>query len=287
MRYDHETVRKILQDCEQAGATDIHFKVPGRPRYRVDGRLVPSRYPELRPDDTRRITQEILTLARREVPINTLNEQAFAFGLHRVGRFRAFVYRQRGSLALVVHRMAGTPPALSDLGAEPSLGKTVWDESGLVLVCAQKQRLALMAGLVRHYNVHQNGYLLSVEHPLEYLHTDGSASVAQREVPHDTPTVASGMRFGLTGDCDAVVVSELPDLESAELALQMAENGRRVVAAMVGCPWQEAPGWFARRFPPSREREITERLRRVLRHVVYEDDGRIGLAPSGLAATDS
>ena len=95
------------------------------------------------------------------------------------------------------------------------------------------------------------------------------------------------MRFGLTGDCDAVVVSDLPDQESAELALQMAENGRRVVAAMVGCPWQEAPGWFAQRFPQSREREITERLRRVLRHVVYEDDGRIGLAPSGPAAAAS
>ncbi|HCH64592.1 MAG TPA: hypothetical protein DFR83_17430 [Deltaproteobacteria bacterium] len=287
MRYEHETVRKILQDCEEAGATDIHFKVPGRPRYRVDGRLVPSRYPELRPDDTRRITQEILALAKREIPLNSLNEREFSFGVHRVGRFRAFVYRQRGSLALVVHRMAGAPPSLADLGADAALGGAVWEGPGLVLVCAQKQRLPLMASLVRHYNVHQNGYLLSVEHPMEYLHADGNASVAQREVPHDTPSVAAGMRFGLTGDCDAVVVSDLPDLESAELALQMAENGRHVVAAMVGCPWREAPRWFARRFPQAREREITERLRRVLRQVVFEDDGRIGLAQSGRAAAAS
>jgi twitching motility protein PilT len=280
VRYDHETVRKILQDCEQAGATDIHFKVPGRPRFRVDGRLVPSRYPELRPDDTRRITQELLALARREVSINTLNELEFSFGVHRVGRFRAFVYRQRGSLAVVLHRMAGAPPSLVDLGADAALGATVWDDPGIVLVCAQKQRLPLLASLVRHYNIHDNGYLLSVEYPLEFLHADGSASVAQREVPHDTPSIASGMRFGLTGDCDAVVVSDIPDLESAELALQMAENGRRVVAAMVGCPWREAPRWFARRFPQAREREITERLRRVLRQVVFEDGGRIGLAQS-------
>ena len=126
MRYDQETVRKILQDCETAGATDIHFKVPARPRYRVGERLVPSRYPELKPEDTKRITQEILALARREVPIRSLVEQEFSFGLHRIGRFRAFVYRQRGSLAIVVHRMAGTPPSLTQLGPDASVGVAAW-----------------------------------------------------------------------------------------------------------------------------------------------------------------
>ena len=287
MRYDQETVRKILQDCEQAGATDVHFKVPGRPRFRVDGRLVPSPYPELRPDDTRRIAQEILALGHREIPLNTLNEYEFSFGVPRVGRFRAFLYRQRGSLALVLHRMAGSPPALTDLGSDASVGEAVWKEPGLVLVCGQQRRLALMASLVRHYNIHESGYVLVVEHPLEYLHADGSASVAQREVPHDTPTIADGMRFGITGDCDAVVASDLPGCEAAELALQMAENGRRVVAAMVGCPWREAPRWFTRRFPREREREITDRLRRVLRQVVFEEGGRIGLAQSQKKAADS
>jgi twitching motility protein PilT len=272
-------MRKILQDCEQAGATDIHFKVPGRPRFRVGGELQPMDFPELRPDDTRRIAQEVLALGRKEIPLNTLTEYSFSFGVHRIGRFRAFLYRQRGSLALVLHRMAGTPPALTELGLETSLGHDVWREPGLVLVCAQKQRLPILASLVRHYNVHNAGYLLSVEHPLEYLHADGSATVAQREVPHDTPSVQAGLQFGLTGDCDAVVVSNLPDAEAAELALQMAENGVRVVAAMVGCPWREAPRWFARRFPPSREREITDRVRRVLQQVVFEEGGRLGLAP--------
>jgi len=281
VRYDHETVRKILQDCEQAGATDVHFKVPGRPRFRVDGRLVPSPYPELRPDDTRRIAQEILSLGRREIPLNTLNEYEFSFGVHRIGRFRAFLYRQRGSLAIVVHRMAGHAPSLTDLGADEGVGETAWQEPGLVLVCGQNRRLALMAALVRHYNHGGSGYLLVVERPLEYLHSDGTASVAQREVPHDTPTIASGLRFGLTGDVDAVVAADLPDFESAELALQMAENGRKVVAAMVGCPWREAPRWFVRRFPESREREIHDRLRRVLKHVVYEDGDRICVVQPG------
>jgi len=281
VRYDHETVRKILQDCEQAGATDVHFKVPGRPRFRVEGRLVPSSYPELRPDDTRRIAQEILSLGRREIPLSTLNEYEFSFGVHRIGRFRAFLYRQRGSLAIVVHRMAGATPSLEDLGADPGIGNTVWQEPGLVLVCGQSRRLALMASLVRHYNHDHSGYLLVVERPLEYLHSDGSATVAQREVPHDTPSFASGLRFGLLGDVDAVVAADLPDVHSAELALQIAENGRRVVAALVGCSWREAPRWFVRRFPETREREIHDRLKRVLKHVVYEDGDRIAIVKPG------
>jgi twitching motility protein PilT len=286
VRYDHETVRKILQDCEQAGATDVHFKVPGRPRFRIDGRLIPSPYPELRPDDTHRIAQELLSQGRREVPLSTVNELEFSFGVHRVGRFRAYIYRQRGSLAIVVHRMAGSVPSLSDLEADVDVGVKAWEEPGLVLVCAQDRRLALMAALVDHYNHDRSGYLLTVERPLEYLHSDGSASVAQREVPHDTPTIASGLRFGLTGDVDAVVAADLPDAQSAELALQTAENGRRVVAAMVGCPWREAPRGFVRRFPESREREIQARLRRVLKYVVYEDGDRISVVQSGRRATD-
>ncbi len=281
VRYDHETVRKILQDCEQAGATDVHFKVPGRPRFRVGGQLVSSPYPELRPDDTRRVAQEILSLGRREVPLNTLQEYEFSFGVHRIGRFRAFLYRQRGSLAIVVHRMASTAPSLEELGADPQVGETAWKEPGLVLVCGQHRRLALMASLVRHYNHDRSGYLLALERPLEFLHSDGNATVAQREVPHDTPSIASGLRFALTGDVDAVVAADLPDIQSAELALQVAESGRQVVAGMVGCPWREAPGWFVRRFPETREREIHDRLRRVLTHVVYEDGDRIGIANPG------
>lgn len=69
VHYDLDTVQKILEDCAQAGATDVHFKVPGRPRFRVDGRLVPSPYPEVGPDDTRRVAQAILGIARRELPL--------------------------------------------------------------------------------------------------------------------------------------------------------------------------------------------------------------------------
>ena len=152
----------------------------------------------------------------------------------------------------------------------------------------ERQRLALMAALVRHYNTHETGYVLALESPLEYLHADGTATVAQREVPHDTPAVEGGLRFGLMGDCDAVVVTDLPTPEAAELALRCAENGRHVVASMLGCPCSGAPRWFVRRFGPSREREITDRLRRVLRLVVYEEKGVIGMVqPSATVGTAS
>ena len=292
MRYDQDMVRKILAECEQSGATDIHFKVPGRPMFRTEGRLVAAPFPELGPDDTRRVAQELLAMGRHEIPLNTLTEHTFSFGVQKVGRFRAYLYRQRGSLALVVHRMACFPPKLADIGGSEELGRTVWEQSGLVLVSGGDERMAVLAALAQHFNSRRTGYLLVVDHPMEYLHADGSAVVAQREVPHDSPTVADALRYAMTGDCDGVVVSDLDSPEAAEMALQCAEKGIRVIASMLGCPWREAPRWFVRRFPQWREREVTERLRRVLRYVVYDDNGRLVAAradkrPSTLASENS
>lgn len=281
LRYDQESIRKLLQDASDAGATDIHIKVPARPRFRVAGQLVNTPYPPLTPDDTRRIAQELLALARTELPLNTLTERELSFGVHRIGRFRAYLYRQRGSLGIVIHRMAlDAVPTLKDLGGTPELGDSIWQAPGLVLVTGQRHRLALMAALLQHFNRYGRGYLLSLEHPLEYLHQDGNCAVAQREVPHDTPNFADGLQWALTGDCDAVMSSDLPDPAAAEMALRISENSRHMIASVVGCPAEEAGRWLVRMFPLQREREIKGRLGRVLRMVVYEKDGKIGVIPA-------
>jgi twitching motility protein PilT len=281
LRYDQESVRKMLQDASDAGATDIHLKVPARPRFRVAGQLVNTPYPPLTPDDTRRIAQELLTLARTELPLNTLTERELSFGVHRIGRFRAYLYKQRGSLGIVIHRMALSVPTLKDLGGSPELGDRVWAQPGLVMVTGQRNRLGLMAALLQHFNRYGRGYLLSLEHPLEYLHADGNCAVAQREVPHDTPSFAEGLQWALTGDCDAVMSLDLPDAATAELAMRVAENGRHMVASVIGCPAEEVGRWLVQMFPPHRSVEITSRLRRVLRLAVFERDGRVDFIEPG------
>lgn len=280
MRYDREGLIRLLREAREAGATDLHLKAPGRPRFRVLGDLIQTPYPSLRPDDAQRLAQAILDLAKREVPLAGVTDLRIGFGLHREGRFRAHIYRQRGSLGLVVHRMALEPPSLVDLDAAPSLVDDVWGGAGLFLVTGRRDRLRLLAGLIDGYNQRFPGCLFTIEDPLEFLHKDARAVIAQREVGVDVLSVAEGLEGALRADCDGLVATDLPDPESAELALRMAEDGRPVVVGLAGCPWEEAGRVLLRRFPARREAEIRDRLERCLKGVVYVDGARATLAPA-------
>lgn len=277
MRYDQDRVLRMLGDARKAGASDIHIKVPGRPRFRVDRQLVATPHPPLTPEDSRHIAHVLMALANVEYPLARLHQQEFSFGLQRVGRFRVHLYRQRGSLAMVVHRMALEVPSLHDLGAPAQTGSEAWDQPGLVLATGQRRLPSLLAALVDDYNQRVAGNLVVVEDMMEFLHTDKRASIAQREVEVDVPSFSDALKGCMREDPDAVLVGDLPDAEAAELALRLAETGRSVVAGVVGCRGDEVARRFARMFPPYREREIASRLDGVLRMVVEETEHGVEL----------
>ncbi len=264
MSIDRDTFLSLLHESVRAQATDIHFKVPARPRLRVQGELVETALPPLMPEDTFAAAREILRLAHREMPLATVLDEQVAFGVQGVGRFRAHLYRQRGSIGIIVHRMAFEIPRLADLGVSPDIGDLAWAGAGISFVTGGRTRHALLAALVDHFNRGRAGHLVSIEQPMEYLHRDARAAVAQREVPGDTPSIAEGLRASLSADCDAIAVSEIPDEESADLALRLAESGRPVVAGLPGCPAHESVRWFSRIFRPHREREVLDRLEAAL-----------------------
>lgn len=279
MQYEQDTIARILRECVDGDATDVHFKVPGRPRMRIHGALVDTQFPPLTPRDTLRVAQALLGFAHTELPLATIQEHELSFGVKGMGRFRAHMYRQRGTLSIVVHRMVLRPPTLASLGCEPSLGAAVWDRPGLCIVLGESMRMATLAALIDHYNTHSKGFLVSLEHPLEFLHADKKALVAQREVGQDTDTFEDGLTWALTSDVDALVSADLPGAASAELALRAAEAGQRVVVGLVGCPPQEAIAWFTRLFEKDRRAEVHARLRKVLRLLIFERKGEVKVAP--------
>ena len=234
MAYDHQRILSLLGDSLKADATDILMKVPGRPMFRSAGRLIPTPYPELTPSDTLRAAQELLGLGMKEAPLARIRELEFSFGVPRMGRFRVHLYRQRGSIAIAVHRMALSPPSLQDMGAPEMVSRLAWSRPGLVLVTGRRGRLALLAALTDAYNRGYPGHLVSIEDPMEYLHRDVRASISQRELSVDTDSYPSGLRAARREDPDAVVVHDLPDAESAELAMRLAESGCKVVASVSG-----------------------------------------------------
>jgi len=280
MAYNHQRILSLLTDSLKAEATDILLKVPGRPMFRSGGRLIPTPYPELTPSDTLRAAQELLGLGMKEAPLAQIRELEFSFGVARLGRFRVHLYRQRGSIAIVVHRMALSPPSLQDLHAPELVSRLAWRQPGLVLVTGRRGRLGLIAALTDAYNRGYPGHLVSIEDPMEYLHRDIRASISQRELLVDTDSFHSGLIAARREAPDAVVVHDLPDAQTAELALRLAESGCRVIASISGCRMVEVTRWLTRMFPEYRESEISVRLSDVLSAVVSEKDGLIKILPA-------
>lgn len=278
MRYDRDGLNRLLREAREASGTDIHLKTPSRPRFRIEGQLVQTAHPALRPEDTQRLCQAVLDLAARELPLASVSDLQVGFGLQKEGRFRAHIYRQRGSLGMVIHRMALTPPRLEDLGAPEGLAAAAWGAGGLLLVTGRTDRLQSLAALADAYNQLRAGSLFMIEEPLEYLHRDARAVISQREVGVDVPSVAEGLRSALQADCDALITTDIPDLVSAEAVLRMAEDGRPVVAGLAGATPDAAAALLARRFPRDRRDEVEDRIGRCLTGVLHRDRGGLVLA---------
>jgi twitching motility protein PilT len=277
VRYDREGLNGLLREAREARATDIHLKCPSRPRFRIEGTLVQSPHPTLRPGDTLRLVQAVLDLAGREVPLAAVSDLQVGFGLHKEGRFRAHIYRQRGSLGMVIHRMALTPPRLGEIGAPADLASKVWGHGGLVLVTGRADRLQTLAALADAYNHLKAGSLFMIEEPLEYLHKDARAVMSQREVGVDVPSVAEGLQSALRADCDALVATDIPDAASAEAILRIAEDGRSVAAGLAGATPAAAAAMMARRFSSERRDEVEDRINRCLLGVLHRDGDRLVL----------
>ncbi len=274
-RFDRKTIINLMREARRAGATDIHLKVPGRPRLRVGGRLIETPYPQLQPSDTQAAARALLELAGQERATDVAQELEFGVGVVDVGRFRVHLYKQRGTIGLVLHRIALSPPTMGDLGVHEEMCRTVLDGPGLVLVTACPNRVPMLALLTQRSNPTNSGHVISLEEPLEYLFRDTKAAISQREVGVDTESFSRGLAAAEREDPDIIVLHDIPDFETAERAIRFAEGGRMVLAGVACAPMHRAESWLATLFPPRRERELQTRLSSCLRMVVGEHSGRM------------
>jgi twitching motility protein PilT len=277
--YDERRVLELLRDSLKADATDILIKVPSRPMFRSNYVLIATPYPPLQSEDTFQFARVLHQLARREMALSQVRDESFAFGIKQVGRFRAQLFRQRGSLAIVIHRIALQPPTLEEFSAPSLTDRIAWGGAGLTLVTGQRQRLGLVAALTDSFNTHHSGHLISIEDPVEYLHRDRKAIISQREIGEDADDYLSALDGLRRESPDAMIIHDIPSWEVAEAVLRVAEAGLPVVASLAGCRTTEAARWFSRMFPSIRESEICERLCLTMRGVIAEERNQVSVIP--------
>jgi len=225
---------QLLGKAVAAKASDIHLRVGSPPAARIRGEMVPFRTEPLRPADTEAIARLVLRTSERHRQLATLQEADTAYVAPGVGRFRVNVYRQRGTLGVVLRAVPTRIPTMEDLGVPASCVPLCEKDRGLLLVvgAAGNGKSSTLASMVGHLNATQPLHIVTIEDPIEFLHEDRQSSISQRELHVDTSSFADALRAALRQDPDVILVGEIRDEITMDVALQAAETGHLVMSTL-------------------------------------------------------
>ncbi len=228
-------LHQILAKAHAADASDVHLKVGQPPGARVRGDIVYFRAEPLEPKDTEALAR--LILAQRSASrasLSGIREVDVSYEVPQLGRFRVNVYLQRGSLAIVMHVIPRECPTFDQLRLPPTVRALADRQRGLVLIAgpAGQGKSWTLASMVAHIVATHAKHVVTIEDPIEFVHTDGRSSVSQREVGADTDSFETGIRAALRQDPNVLMVSEIDDHATLDVVLQAAETGHLVLTTM-------------------------------------------------------
>ena len=232
---DEKFFLALLSKAVAGKASDVHLKVGQPPGARIRGDMIYFRTDRVTAEDTEAVARIVIGSPEVVARLHELKEYDTSYAAPGIGRFRVNVYRQRGSLAVVMRYIPSDVPAMESLGLPMPVTRELAERSnGMVLVvgAAGNGKSTSIASMVAHLNATQALHIVTVEDPIEFLHADRMSSVSQREVGLDTASFAAALRAALRQDPDVIFVGEIRDDETMEIALKAAETGHLVMATL-------------------------------------------------------
>jgi twitching motility protein PilT len=232
---DENFLRALLSKAVAGKASDVHIKVGQPPGARIRGEIVYFRTDKISADDSAAVARHVITSAEVLARLDDLKEYDTSYLASGIGRFRVNVYRQRGSLAVVMRFIPTDVPTIELLELPmPVTRELVEKQNGMVLVvgAAGNGKSTSIASMIAHLNGTRSLHIVTVEDPIEFMHKDQLSSISQREVGIDTASFAAALRAALRQDPDVIFVGEIRDEETMEIALKAAETGHLVLATL-------------------------------------------------------
>jgi twitching motility protein PilT len=263
---------ELLIEVQDRGASDLHVTSGARPTLRLQGTLVAlEERPLLTPPVIQRMLYAILTQKQREKFEEQL-ELDFAYALPGRARFRVNLYRQRDSLGAAFRIIPYEIKALEELGVPPSIANFAMLARGFVLITGPtgSGKSTTLASLVDLANRQRRDHIMTVEDPIEFLHTHKSCLVNQREVGEDTWSFQNALKHVLRQDPDIILVGEMRDLETISVALTAAETGHLVFATLHTQDAAQTIDRVIDVFPPHQQQQIRVQLAASLQGVVCQ-----------------
>ena len=265
-------LNKVLTVGVQNGASDIHFRPGAPPMFRLNGDLRPADHERLLPADTSMIASALLERACDARRLDELQECDTSYSLPGVSRFRVNVYRQRGSLGIILRIIPRDVPSIADLGLPDVLREIAANERGLVLVTGATGagKSTTLASMVNEINLTRCGHIITIEDPLEYLHPNKRCSISQREIGIDTRNYVTGLRSALRQDPDVVLVGEMRDTESVDIALKASETGHLVLSTMHTSDASRTINRLISHFPAEEQTTVRHRVAENLKACIAQ-----------------
>ncbi len=262
---------ELLRYTVEQRGSDLHVKVGSTPHVRVDGHLLPAPFAFVQPADTERMAFQILPKGRADEFVAT-SEADFAYSVPGLGRFRVNVFRQRGSVGIVFRRVLPGTPSFESLGLPPVVRRLAMEPRGLVLVTGPTGagKTTTCAAMIDHINESRACNIVTIEDPIEVLHTDKKSIINQREIGTDTEDYHAAMRRVLRQDPDVIFVGEMRDPETVWAALAAAETGHLVVSTLHTTNATETVNRIVDFFPPFQQKQVRMTLAASLRGVVSQ-----------------
>lgn len=278
------TTQEILERISQKKASDI-FIVAGRPlSYRLNEQIVTDSEERLMPADTETLIKDIYKLAY-DRDISELMEKGdddFSFALQGISRFRVNAYRQRGSLAAVIRVISFTLPSPEELEIPSNIIHLGDLSKGLVLVTgtAGSGKSTTLACIIDYINRNLERHIITLEDPLEYLHRHEKSIVSQREINTDTISYVSALRASLRQSPDVILLGEMRDYETMQIAMTAAETGHLIFSSLHTIGAANTIDRIIDVFPANQQRQIAVQLSMVLQCVISQQlvpsvDGRL------------
>jgi twitching motility protein PilT len=264
-------VDDFLKRMVESGGSDAHLKVGMPPGVRISGVIYPQGQEPLRPEHTQVIARAVLGEDNWKV-FEERGDLDCSYSVAGVARFRVNVMRQRGTISLVLRHIPHNIPTFKDLGLPDICRTMALKPRGLVLVTGPtgNGKSTTLAAMVDVINSTEQGHVLTMEDPIEFVHRDKKCYINQREIGSDTSDFNEALRRALRADPDVILIGELRDLETISLAVTAAETGHLVLATLHTTGAMKTVDRLVNVFPSGQQTQIRVQLAGTLQGIISQ-----------------
>ena len=266
------SIKELLKKVVEAGASDLHIIVGAPPMARLHGGLEPlPGYERLKPEDTQEIIYTVMN-EDQVAEFEAEKECDLSFGIEGLSRFRLNVYRDRGSVVGAFRAIPYEIMTFEELGLPRIVADFAYRPTGLVLVCGAtgSGKSTTLASILDRINRERSVHIITVEDPIEYLHSHNRSIVNQREVHADTKSFAAALKHVLRQDPDVILIGEMRDPETIQAALTVAETGHLAFATLHTNDALQTINRIVDVFPANQQDQVRTQLSFVLEGVVVQ-----------------